>query len=299
MNLLVGVDPRHDPGPALQLAAMLARATDADLVVAVIVARSWVPSMARVDVEWQDYTRSLANATLDRAREELADDVRASYVVHSASSARRGLAELAEQHDSYLIVVGSAREGAEHRTSLGSVTDALLHASTVPVAIAPKGFTASSSARVTRVTAAYGGSEAGADLVVGAATVTAQAGATLRIAAFAVRPSASFVIRARAGGRSEDPIIAEWAGQIRDHASAVLEEVAALPDHPRVADTVIGVGSTWAEALDDVDWIDTDVLVVGSSGLAPAARVFLGSHASKVVRNAPVPVIVVPRRAIG
>jgi Universal stress protein family len=38
--------------------------------------------------------------------------------------------------------------------------------------------------------------------------------------------------------------------------------------------------------------------VVGSSSAAPAARVFLGSRASRIIRHAPVPVVVVPREAL-
>ncbi|MGH3039668.1 MAG: universal stress protein [Gaiellaceae bacterium] len=41
--------------------------------------------------------------------------------------------------------------------------------------------------------------------------------------------------------------------------------------------------------------MDGDVLAVGSSAVGPVARVFLGSRASKIVRNSPVPVAVVPR----
>jgi nucleotide-binding universal stress UspA family protein len=35
--------------------------------------------------------------------------------------------------------------------------------------------------------------------------------------------------------------------------------------------------------------------VVGSSMTGPAARVFLGSRASKILRHSPVPVVLVPR----
>ena len=37
--------------------------------------------------------------------------------------------------------------------------------------------------------------------------------------------------------------------------------------------------------------------MVGSISVGPVARVFLGSRATKIVRYAPVPVIVVPRGA--
>ena len=49
-------------------------------------------------------------------------------------------------------------------------------------------------------------------------------------------------------------------------------------------ETVIGHGESWAEAIEDIEWADGDVLVVGSSSIGPVARVFLGSRASKIVR---------------
>ena len=60
---------------------------------------------------------------------------------------------------------------------------------------------------------------------------------------------------------------------------------------------VVGQGESWDAALDDVEWRDGDVLVVGSSTIGPIARVFLGSRSSKIVRHSPVPVVVVPRGA--
>jgi nucleotide-binding universal stress UspA family protein len=55
------------------------------------------------------------------------------------------------------------------------------------------------------------------------------------------------------------------------------------------------MGEDWASAMNDVEWESGEVLVVGSSSLGAVARVFLGSHATKVVRHSPVPVVVVPR----
>ena len=53
-------------------------------------------------------------------------------------------------------------------------------------------------------------------------------------------------------------------------------------------------GATWAEALAGVEWAEGDVLVVGSSRTHVLANVFLGSGGAKIVRNSPVPVVVVP-----
>ncbi len=97
----------------------------------------------------------------------------------------------------------------------------------------------------------------------------------------AVRPRAP--IEAGVGQSGEDAVVAQWT-----------EDVAGALDH----ELVVGRGETWDEALDDVDWADGDVLVVGSSSVGPLARVFLGSRAAKIVRHSPVPVVVVPREAL-
>jgi nucleotide-binding universal stress UspA family protein len=149
------------------------------------------------------------------------------------------------------------------------------------------------AARDTRVTAAYGGTDGADDLVVAAGAVAAGAGAALRIASFAVRAHPPYT--SGVGTGPEQELLDQWADEIEATRRAALERVEHLPSAPPELDTVIGNGQTWDEALEDVDWQDGDVLVVGSSSVGPIARVFLGSRASKIVRYSPVPVVVVPR----
>jgi nucleotide-binding universal stress UspA family protein len=59
---------------------------------------------------------------------------------------------------------------------------------------------------------------------------------------------------------------------------------------------VVGQGGSWGDALIDVPWGNGEVLAVGTSSSA-ISRFFLGSHASKIVRSAPVPVFLMPRTA--
>jgi nucleotide-binding universal stress UspA family protein len=80
-------------------------------------------------------------------------------------------------------------------------------------------------------------------------------------------------------------------------AQAALAKVADLPAVPTECEIALGRGENWEEALDDLEWDDGDVLVVGSSTIGPVARVFLGSRGAKIVRHSPVPVVVVPRGA--
>ncbi|UWF77705.1 MULTISPECIES: universal stress protein [Microbacterium] len=294
MSILVGVSPGQRSTSVMHLAAMLARSLDTPLVVAAVLPQSWSPLTHNTDREWRDHVRQSADVVLDHAASVLVG-VKATFVQHTARSAHKGLLELIEEHKPDLVVLGSSSAGSLGQISLGSVSDALLHASPVPVAIAPRGFRASGAARVTRVTAAYGGSDAAADVVRGAAVVAGTIGASLRIASFAVTPSGS--VTAGVGRSADRGIADEWVRDIEDHVRSLLDDVAALPRPPRLEGAVVGLGDSWATALEDVEWRAGDVLVVGSSTLGPLARVFIGSHATKVVRHSPVPAVIVPRRA--
>jgi nucleotide-binding universal stress UspA family protein len=293
VTMVVGFAPDGRGRAVLHLAAMLARSAGDELVVCAVVPLPWPPSPARVDAEYRAQLDATANAALAQARARLPSDVPASYVVHHARSAPAGLLELAERHDAALIVAGSSAAGGAGQVSLGSATARLLHSSPIPVALAPRGFRARPDARVERVTAAYGG---GADdLVVAAGAVAGRVGAGLRVASFAVRARPPYT--SGVGTSPEAAIIEQWTQEVRDAARATLEQVGELPAAPAELEAVIGYGETWDEALEDVEWDDGDVLVVGSSSIGPVARVFLGSRAAKIVRHAPVPVVVVPRGA--
>jgi nucleotide-binding universal stress UspA family protein len=293
VTLVAGFAPDGRGRAVLHLGAMLARSGDEDLVVCAVVPESWPPGPARVDAEYQAYLQAMADGALRHALERLPDDVRATTVVHHARSAAVGLLDVAEQHDAAILVVGSASAGGMGQVAVGSTTSRLLHSSHVPVAVASRGFRVRPDTRVTRVTAAFGGSAEADELVVAAAGVAARVGASLRIASFAVLtqpPHTSGV-----GHEAEHGIVDEWEEEIKAAARAVLDQVCALPAVPRGVEAVVGYGETWDEALEDIEWRDGDVLVVGSSAGGPLERVFLGSNASKIVRNAPVPVVVVPR----
>jgi nucleotide-binding universal stress UspA family protein len=293
MTILVGVLPTVRGGAALHLATMLARSSGDDLLLCTVVPEPWAPSPARVDAEYRAELARTANETLTAARQGLPENVAATTMVHHARSAPAGLLEVAGQHNPGVIVVGSSPAGAFGRVAVGSVSNRLMHSSPFPVALAPRGYRCRAGARVTRVTAAYGGTDGADDLVVAAGAVAAGAGAALRIASFAVRAHPPYT--SGIGTGPEQELLDQWADEIEATRRAALERVEHLPSAPPELDTVIGNGQTWDEALEDVDWQDGDVLVVGSSSVGPIARVFLGSRASKIVRYSPVPVVVVPR----
>jgi nucleotide-binding universal stress UspA family protein len=258
MTFVVGYAPDARGAAVLRLAGMLARSARDDLVVCAVVPSLSPEGPAHVDSEYRRFLDGTARATLERARRRLPRDVAVASLVHHARSAPAGLLDVAELRAAAMIVVGTSGQPA-----IGGVTARLLHDSPVPVALAPHGFRSGPGARVARVTAAFGGSQG---LVEAAAAIAATLGAPLRIASFAI-PASGVVER-------------------------TVQEIATLAGG---AAAVVGHGASWEAAIDDVEWRERDVLVVGSSSTAPPARVFLGSRASRIIRHSPVPVIVVPR----
>ena len=293
MTIIVGYAPDERGKAGLHLAAMLARSADVDLVVACVLPAPWVPGMARIDAEYREELDRTADQALEQAKANLPPGVPATFVRHTARSAPAGLLELAKEREANLIVLGSSSHGAFGHVALGSVTDRLVHSSPVSVALATRGFRTGPEARVTRVTAAYGGTSSAQQLVVAAASVAAQVGATMRIASLAVWSRPAYTTRL--GTDSEDLVFEEWKDEVTQAAGAALAQVEGLATAPRDVEMVIGRGQSWGEALDDLPWDEGDVLVMGSSELGPVAQVFLGSRATKILRSSPVPVVVVPR----
>jgi nucleotide-binding universal stress UspA family protein len=295
MTLLVAFAPDGRGKAVLHLAGMLARSAEDQLVVCAVVPAPWYPSPARVDAEYQAYLRQAANDALEKARARLPSDIPARFLVHDARSTAAGLLDVAQQEDASLIVLGSATAGGPGYVSLGGTSSRLLYSSPIPVAVAPRGFRCAADARVTRATAAFGGSDSGENLVIAAAGVAARVGAALRLASFAVRPRAPYTVAV--GTEADEDMFSDWSAEMQAAGHAALAKVADLPAVPAELDCAIGRGESWEEALEDLEWEDGDVLVVGSSTIGPVARVFLGSRGAKIVRDSPVPVVVVPRGA--
>ncbi len=292
MTLVVGCPLDGSSAGPMRLAVMLARSAGEDLVVAAVVSEPWTPGMARVDSEYQKFLNDSADAALEQARTELPGDVTATFTRHHARSASAGLLEVADVRDARLIVLGSSTSGMLGRVALGGVSDRLLHSSHRLVALAPRGFHCDTG-RVTRITAAFGGGDPTEDLVLAAAAQATEVDASLRLASFAVRPRS--IISAGIGSRGEDGVINEWMLGMERLARDTITKVSQLPQPPVLESSQVGHGTTWEQAMNDVEWIDGEVLVLGSSNHGPLAKVFLGARASKIIRHSPVPVVLVPK----
>jgi nucleotide-binding universal stress UspA family protein len=291
MTIIAGFSSsRQGPAP-LNLATQLARTTGEKIIAAVVVERPLPAGVDPIEDEYRGYVAAQATASLERVVAQISGDFDISVVTHHATSVPNGLMELVAEHSADLVVVGSSSSGLLGRIALGTVTERLVYTSKVPVAIAPRGYP-SSPAPVRRLTAAYRDGADAAELIATSAELAKQWRARLRIASFTVRPFTMF------GGSiersAEELVVQQWARRTTDAVIKQLDDVrttVAVPD----VDVVIGTGNEWREAVDDIAWESGDVLVLGSGAAGPLAQVFLGTAASKILRHAPVPVMIVPR----
>jgi nucleotide-binding universal stress UspA family protein len=292
MTIVIGLAPNERGAAAVHLGSMLARSISDNLVVATVIPTPWPPNPNRIDNEYLALQEKAAEEALAAARTQIGADLSVEPVIHHARSVSSGLLEVARHHHATLVALGASSSGVLGLVSLGGVAQRILHSSDIPVTLAPLGFdTGQQNARVTRITVAFGRADRDSDLLLTAASVANDIGASLRVACFAVRP-----LSAATGSIEpdvEDLVVQEWANHLEGDIRQALGSTDASSVATRV-DFVVGQGGSWAEALTDVSWSDGEILAVGSSSSA-ISRFFLGSHASKIVRNSPVPVFLMPR----
>lgn len=298
MTLVVGWTPDPSARSAVDLAAVLARSAGEPLEVVAVVPAPWpVPGPGRVDGEFATWSAQRGEHAVGEARaylSEHAPDVAVEVSWRSARSPSAGLELAAREHEASMVVLGSSSEGPLGRVVTGATAARLLHSSPVPVAVAPRGYRATPASRVRRVTCAFRDDPDALDLLTRTAAITHEVGAVLRVATFGVRGRTMYP--PEVAPRTEDDVLDAWREQAVAAQQRAVEALAGGPVPPVEVETLVGVGRTWARALDDVDWEPDDVLVVGSSSAGALARVFLGSTATKIVRHSPVPVVVVPAR---
>src|SRR3954470_14154383 len=291
MTTVIGLAPNERGAAAVHLGSMLARSVSDDVVVVTVVPSPWPPRLDRIDAEYLALQQKAAQEALTDARARIGADLPVELVTHSARSVSSGLLEVARGRRATVVALGSPSTGVFGRVSLGGIAERILHSADIPVALAPQGYdTGAAHARITRITVAFGRADKDSDLLLTAAAVAADIGASLRVACFAVRP-----VTAAAGSiepSAEDLVVGELVAGLESDIRQALGT-----DHRAVAsraDLVVGQGGTWADALTALPWDSGEVLAVGTSSSA-VSRFFLGSHASKIVRNSPVPVYLWPR----
>jgi nucleotide-binding universal stress UspA family protein len=292
MTIVAGFSASRQSSAPLHLAAELARCTHDRIIATAIIERPWPPRGDPVEDEFLHHLTRQVRTALERVAGEIGGDVDVSVVVHKATSVPEGLTELARHHRAEAVVVGSSSSGLLGRVALGSVTDRLVHTAAVPVAIAPRSYP-SSREPIRRLTVAYGGNADAVRLIETAAELAVRWSARLRVASFSVRPVAVFA--GSIDPSVEDLVVEQWSRRTGEEITRQLNDIRDRVANPDV-EIVTGISHDWRGAVEGVAWEPGDLMLLGSGAAGPAAQVFLGSAAAKILRHSPVPVTIVPRR---
>jgi nucleotide-binding universal stress UspA family protein len=291
VTIIAGFSASRQGSAPLHLAAQLARTTGEKIIAAAVLETTTLAKSNPLERRYLDTQADHTLRSLSRLVDEMRPDVDITPIVHRAKSIAGGLLELAAEHGAEVVAVGSSSTGLLGRITLGSVTDRLVHTARVPVAIAPRGYP-EITASVNRLTVAYGGAADSTKPIQAAAELATAWGATLRIASFTVQPALKY------GGSiersAEDLVTEQWARKTEAGVRKQLDKARAKIPIPDV-DLVIGTGTEWSDAVNDVPWMYGDLLVLGSGAAGKRSQVFLGSAAAKILRHVPVPVMIVPR----
>jgi nucleotide-binding universal stress UspA family protein len=287
----VGDDGSRD---AVALGLALARSVGARPVVVHVRPERWpAPGSGRVDAEWDAFLETSAAETVARTVEEQAEafaGLEAATDIGRHRSSGSGLDEVAARRGSGAIVIGSAPGGPAGRIRSGSTADKLLHGAGVVVALAPAGYRVHAPERITRVVVAI---ESGSEDTQVRPVVELVGRHGIDLDLLTVVRRATRVYSRQLGPDAE----AELLAALREQAEGSLDRAAALARELGIGvrGRHVVVGDEVDDALAAFDWRSGDVLAVGSSRSGVIRRVLLGDMTFRLVRAAPVPVLVVPR----
>lgn len=284
MHLTVGylATPTGDDGVAL--ASALARTFGATVDV-VLVVREEFPDGHPGRAEYQQLLVRKGEEWVAGAIAALAKhDVAATPNVIVGESFSESLVAFAVEKESDLIVVGGARDGFFGGHTIGPVTGALLHTSSIPVALAPRGYAEDPDHAITDITAAVPTRPGDDNPLPFAITLASAAGISIRMLSLVSAENLAEAASAREVRQLQVDAAQENLGVA----------ARALPDAPEI-ESLVADGLTLESALKKLNWDDGALLVVGSSRFAAPKRIFLGSTAARILAGVDVPVIVVPK----
>lgn len=305
-NYVVAYEATERGNEAIELGVALARLTAAELRVCLILPRSaTAPSTVPTTVpsataNFHSPLEEQGHHRLAHAAARIPSDITATTHLLRADSTSEGLIAAARQFQSDRIVVGAARGGTVNRFSIGSVANALLHASPVPVALAPHGYRAPSA--LTRITCAIGTRPGWEALLDSLITLSNGLSVDLRFVTL-VEVDAAHGHPAHPKPHPPQAPHEHAAAALRErvlHAGSAAHLVAVL-DYFRAKSTALGAittevatGTSVEAAVDALGWDPSEVVIVGSSRLARPSTIFLGITANRMLHGLPVPLIVVP-----
>ena len=283
-RIVVGYTATKAGQDAVALATRLAVASASELHIVLVLPADSRSVITPPDASYDRYINAQAEQWLADAASKVPEGVAHEEHVRFADSFGEGLLAAADELAATHIVVGAANGSLRGRHRLGTTASELLHTSDVPVVLAPRGARKVAPATgVTRLTVALGtrpGADALLDEAVALATATGAAVRLLSLVTVDLPASVDTGVIRIAGAAHADDVLAKAK--------------AALPEEIE-SEVAVGRGESIDHAVAQLDWDPGELVLVGSSRLAQPRRLFLGSTAGKMLRELPVPMIVVPR----
>ena len=291
-NYVVAYEATDRGNDALELGVALARMTGAELRVCLVLPHSTV-TPSRLRASGSDFDTLLerqGHEWLVAAAARIPADVVATTHLIWADATSDGLLRTVTEFDSDRIVVGASRHGIRGRYTIGSVANALLHASPVPVALAPHGYSAPE--HISRITCAIGTRPGWSMLLDSLLAFTD-----------GLRVDVRFLTLVEVDARRAQPgeptpeLEAARAAESEAHLGSVLEYFASRSPIPGAITTEVAVGENVESAVEAIEWRADEIAFVGSSRLAQPTTIFLGITAHRMLNALPVPLVVVPTGA--
>jgi nucleotide-binding universal stress UspA family protein len=264
--------------------------TGAPLIVAVVQEGGPLTRHVVGELDEGDEERSLKHLREDLRRRRLEDVEIRTFEDRTAA---RGLARALDELQPALIVLGSSKRSAIGSAFVGTTAERVIHASSCPVAVVPKGYQRPEGG-VKVIGAAYSQSDEGREALHAAGSLARSGGARVK-AILVLDPS-----------HAEDQQRSMMAGQ--HHVTSTAGDDAAVQRLSQEGELNEAIAQLGVEAESDVligdpaDMIvaasqTVDLLIMGSRGLGPKRAVLLGSVSRKVAERAACPVVILPRGA--
>lgn len=296
-HILVAVDDSAASADAIAIGIRLAREHDGELTFCHSV--NWLPVVAEIEATGAivdatplvDDLKEAGRVLLDRAAESAKNaGVTAQQRLLEGEPAD-AILELAHDAGCTLIVSGThGRSGLKHLV-LGSTTEAILRSSTIPVLTVRAGMKTGDKARaVTRVVVGLDDSEPSAAAL--AAVLTLPAEDTRHVVLCGVAGTAIVF-----GDAVYKEAVADDLREPVEHLVDAAVENA--HEHGVAAEGRVLSGNADNILIATAEQDGADLIVVGSHGRRGIRRYLLGSIAEAIVRNSPVPVLVVRTAAAG
>lgn len=199
-----------------------------------------------------------------------------------ANSVPHVLSDLTEEEHFDLVAIGPCYPGAVGRILIGNVGQGLMHGCSAPVAAAPQDYAEGDWPEIHRIAVAYDGSPESHEAILYAEALARRRSARVELLTVDVEEATfpGVIGRRSPVPKTPDEILADGV-------------VAISPDIAAAGRCLSG--SSIPAAIADYCTYGVDLVVVGSRGYGPLARVLVGSVAAGLLHHASCPVLAVPR----